>query len=265
MGKQPKSGERQVTLDPETRLVTAETMTALPEPYQLNQYGHQDKKVAITFDDGPDPNYTPQILDVLKREQAPATFFLIGLEVQKFPGLAQRIYEEGHAIGNHTFTHPDISEVSQRYIDIELNVTERLFASKLGVKPLYFRPPYSIDQEPDIADQVRPIDHVQNLGFITIGSKIDPDDWQRGRTVQDIVTAVMDQAERYATNACQTHQPPSAETSFFFTMAAAIVKPRVQALPQIIDRLREAGFQDCSCRRTHGQDTRGCNAQAGAE
>ncbi len=243
VGKQPKSGEREVTLDPDTRLVTSETMTALPEPYQLSQYGHQDKKVAITFDDGPDPANTPRILDVLKREQAPATFFLIGLEVQKFPWIAQRIYEEGHAIGNHTFTHPDISEVSQRYIDVELNVTERLFASKLGVKPLYFRPPYSIDQEPDIADQVRPIDHVQNLGFITIGSKIDPDDWQRGRTVQDIVNAVMDQAQRYATNGCQTHQPPVCGNIILLHDGGGDREATVQALPLIIERLRAAGFK----------------------
>jgi peptidoglycan-N-acetylglucosamine deacetylase len=243
VGKQPKSGQRDVTLDPDTRLVTAETMTALPEPYQLSQYGHQDKKVAITFDDGPDPTYTPRILDVLKQEQAPATFFLIGLEVQKFPGIAKRIYQEGHAIGNHTFTHPDISEVSQRYIDIELNVTERLFASKMGVKPLFFRPPYSIDQEPDIADQVRPIDHVQNLGFITIGSKIDPDDWQRGRTVQDIVSSVMDQAERYATNACQTHQPPVCGNIILLHDGGGNREATVQALPQIIERLRAEGFK----------------------
>src|SRR6185312_4726367 len=97
------------------------------------------------------------------------------------PWLAKRIYDEGSAIGNHTFSHPDISEVSQRYIDFELNVTERLFASKIGVKPLYFRPPYSIDQEPDIAEQVRPIERVQNQGYITVGSKIDPEDWQPGR------------------------------------------------------------------------------------
>src|SRR5450432_374885 len=243
VGKQPKSGERDVTLDPDTRLVTAETMTALPEPYQLSQYGHKNKEVAITFDDGPDPTYTPRILDVLKQEQAPATFFLIGLEVQKFPWLARRIYDEGHAIGNHTFTHPDISEVSQRYIDLELNVTERLFASKLGVKPLFFRPPYSIDQEPDIADQVRPIDHVQSMGFITIGSKIDPDDWQRGRTVQDIVTAVMDQAERYATDACQTHQPPVCGNIILLHDGGGDREATVQALPQIIERLRADGFK----------------------
>ena len=120
VGKQPKSGEREVTLDPDTRLVTAETMTALPEPYQLSQYGHQDKKVAITFDDGPDPANTPRILDILKREQAPATFFLIGLEVQKFPWIAQRVYQEGHAIGNHAYSHRQLTLLSDDQIRTEI-------------------------------------------------------------------------------------------------------------------------------------------------
>ena len=69
-------------------------------------------KVAITFDDGPDPEWTPKILDVLKREHATATFFLIGIQTDKFSGLAKRIYNEGHTIGNHTFTHPDVSNIS---------------------------------------------------------------------------------------------------------------------------------------------------------
>ena len=85
-----------------------------------------------------------------------ATFFLIGVEAEKYPGLTKRIYAEGHEIGNHTFTHPDISNVNKRYFEVELNLTERFFEGKLGVKPVLFRPPYSIDQEPDTADQVRP-------------------------------------------------------------------------------------------------------------
>src|SRR6202171_2096783 len=115
IAKDPSPGTREITLDADTGFVT-ETMTRLPEPYQLNQYGSQDKKVALPFDDGPDNVYTPQILDVLKQEHAEATFFLIGLQVQKYPGLAQRIRNEGHAIGNHTFTHPDISDISKNYM-----------------------------------------------------------------------------------------------------------------------------------------------------
>ncbi|HEU5413687.1 MAG TPA: glycosyltransferase [Candidatus Angelobacter sp.] len=239
----PAPGQRTVSMDRDSEFVTAEKMTLLPQPYQLNQYGRQDKEVALTFDDGPDPTNTPRILDILKREHAPATFFLIGLQAQKFPGLAKRIYDEGHTIGNHTFSHPDISEVSQRYIDFEMNLTERLFASKLGVKPLFFRPPYAIDQEPDIADQVRPVEHVQELGFITIGSKIDPDDWQPGRKTADIVDAVLTQAQRYATKGCQMHDPPLCGNIILLHDGGGNREATIQALPQIIDGLRSKGFK----------------------
>ena len=83
----------------------------------------------------------------------------------------QRVYREGHEIGNHTFTHPDISEISNRQVDLELNLTERLFASELGVQPLYFRPPYSIDQEPDTNDQAAPADRIQDLGYVIVGTR----------------------------------------------------------------------------------------------
>ncbi|HKW74957.1 MAG TPA: glycosyltransferase, partial [Terriglobales bacterium] len=240
---QPKPGERQVTIDPDTKLATSEKMLELPQPYQLNQYGSRAKQVAISFDDGPDPANTPRILDVLKRENATATFFMIGLEAEKFPRLARRVYEEGHTIGNHTFTHPDISEVSQRYIDFELNLTERLFASKLGVKPLFFRPPYSIDQEPDIADQVRPVEAVQRLGYITIGSKIDPNDWQRGRTADQIVNSVLQQANVFATSACKDRQPDVCGNIILLHDGGGNRDATVAALPRIIEGLRAQGFQ----------------------
>jgi cellulose synthase/poly-beta-1,6-N-acetylglucosamine synthase-like glycosyltransferase/peptidoglycan/xylan/chitin deacetylase (PgdA/CDA1 family)/spore germination protein YaaH len=240
---QPAPGERQVTIDPATRLVISETMPKLPEPYQIKQYGARARQVAITFDDGPDPAYTPKILDILKQEHASATFFLIGMEVQKYPGLAQRIYQEGHAIGNHTFTHPDISDLSRGYMAIELNLTERLFASKLGVKPLYFRPPYSIDQEPDVAEQVRPLEVVQEMGYITVGSKIDPNDWQRGRTADQIVAGVIEQAEREATAGCEARPPLFCGSIILLHDGGGDRAATVRALPAIIDGLRSRGFQ----------------------
>ena len=153
----------------------------------------QQKEVAITFDDGPDPEWTPKILDVLKENGAKATFFLIGAEVEKFPGVAKRVYAEGHEIGNHTFTHPDISNISKRYFEVELNLTERLFESKLGVKPVLMRPPYAIDEAPDTADQVRPLELAQDLGYITVGEKIDPNDWRDNprRSAKEIADDVL--------------------------------------------------------------------------
>ena len=72
----------------------------------------------------------------------------------------------------HTYTHPDISEISARQLELELNLTERLFVSKLGIQPLYFRPPYDIDEEPDTDDQAEPAYRVQQMGYIIVGNKI---------------------------------------------------------------------------------------------
>ena len=190
----PTGGERTLTVDPDTHLVTDEIFKTLPMPYVVDMYGGtQAKKVALTFDDGPDPEWTPKILDVLKEHDAKATFFLIGAEVEKFPAIAKRIYNEGHEIGNHTFTHPDVSVISQRYFEVELNLTERLFESKLGVKPVLMRPPYAIDEAPDTADQVRPLEWSQDLGYVTVGEKIDPNDWRENPrpTAQQIADDVM--------------------------------------------------------------------------
>jgi cellulose synthase/poly-beta-1,6-N-acetylglucosamine synthase-like glycosyltransferase/peptidoglycan/xylan/chitin deacetylase (PgdA/CDA1 family)/spore germination protein YaaH len=242
--KQPSPGERVVTMDSDNKFVVAEKMTTLPEPYQLRQYGWKEKQVAITFDDGPDPTYTPKILDILKRENAHATFFLIGIQTQKFSGLAKRIYDEGNAIGNHTFTHPDISDVSQWYMKrVELQLTEKLFASTMGVKTLYFRPPYSIDQEPDIADQVRPLELVQGEGYITVGSKIDPNDWRKGETKQSIIDAVLSQAQKTATKGCETRAPLYCGNIILLHDGGGDRTATVQALPAIIEGLRARGFK----------------------
>ena len=189
----PTPGEREITVDPATNLVSDEIFKTLPAPYTVDMYGSSPNKIAITFDDGPDPEWTPKILDVLKEKGVKATFFLIGVEAQKYPGLTKRIYAEGHEIGNHTFTHPDISNISKRYFEVELNLTERFFEGKLGVKPVLFRPPYSIDQEPDTADQVRPLELAQQLGYITVGDKIDPNDWRDNprRPANEIVEDVL--------------------------------------------------------------------------
>ncbi len=98
---------------------------------------------------------------------------MIGEIAEDNISVMRRVYREGHEIGNHTWTHPDISEISNRQVDLELNLTERLFASELGVQPLYFRPPYSIDQEPDTNDQAAPVERIQGLGYVIVGNKID--------------------------------------------------------------------------------------------
>src|SRR6266568_7977282 len=174
----PQNGSRTVQVDYSTGLITEETMDSRPEPYRLGRYGASSNQVVITFDDGPDPQWTPQILDILKNKNAKATFFLIGNQADRFSSITSRIFNEGHEIGNHTFTHPDISELSDRFVRLELNLTERLFASRLRTRTVLFRPPYSVDAEPDTEDQVRPLEISESMGYLAIGDKIDPNDWR---------------------------------------------------------------------------------------
>ena len=93
--QRPQKGERSLTVDAAGQ-ITDENIDTLPLPYQVAQYGAQPKSVAITFDDGPDPTFTPKILDVLKAKGVKATFFLIGAQAQKDPTLTRRIYREGN-------------------------------------------------------------------------------------------------------------------------------------------------------------------------
>ena len=237
----PSPGERRITVDPETHLISDEIFNTLPMPYVVDMYGGtQEKKVALTFDDGPDPNWTPKILDVLKEKGAKATFFLIGAEVEKFPGIAKRIYNEGHEIGNHTFTHPDVSNISKRYFEVELNLTERLFESKLGVKPVLMRPPYAIDEAPDTADQVRPLEWSQDLGYITVGEKIDPNDWRDNPrpTAEEIAAEVMKNLPP-----CAPNNQVRCGNVILFHDGGGDRSQTVAALAIVLDGLKERGYQ----------------------
>ncbi len=235
----PSDGSRSFTFDRASSLIVNETMDSLPEPYRLGRYGASTTGIALTFDDGPDADWTPKILDVLKREHATATFFLIGNQADKYPSIAQRIYDEGNEIGNHTFTHPDISELSRPLVKLELNLTESLFASRLGVRTLLFRPPYSIDAEPDTADQVRPLEISESLGYIAVGDKIDPNDWHDNprRSAEEITASVL------------KNLPPCPENSL--TCGNIVLlhdgggnrAETLRALPMIIQGIRARGLQ----------------------
>jgi cellulose synthase/poly-beta-1,6-N-acetylglucosamine synthase-like glycosyltransferase/peptidoglycan/xylan/chitin deacetylase (PgdA/CDA1 family) len=234
----PAPGERQITVDA-NNLIGDEVFKNMPSPYVVNMYGSSPNKVAITFDDGPDPQWTPKMLDVLKEKGVKATFFLIGVEAEKYAGITKRVYNEGHEIGNHTFTHPDISNISKRYFEVELNLTERFFEGKLGVKPVLFRPPYSIDQEPDTADQVRPLELAQDLGYITVGDKVDPNDWHDNprRSADEIVNDVLSNLPP-----CQPANLACGNIILLHD-GGGDRSETVKALPQIIDGIRARGYQ----------------------
>jgi len=99
------------------------------------------KTIALTFDDGPSPTFTPQVLDVLKQFEAKATFFVVGQQVEKFPSILIREVREGHAIGNHMYTHARVDKLSLQALIDDLRRADRLIYGLSGVKPRFFRPP----------------------------------------------------------------------------------------------------------------------------
>ena len=192
--------------------------------------GQISTKIALTFDDGPDPLYTPQVLEILHREQVLATFFIVGLNGDLNSQLLQRIVDEGHEIGNHTFTHPNVAMISPQLLSLELNATERLFESRLGRRSVLFRPPYAEDVEPETPEQVKPLLLTGDLGYYTIGMQIDPNDWQNPG-VDQIVQATIEGAVRGEGNVVLLHDSGGDRAQ------------TVEALPQIIAGLRARGFQ----------------------
>jgi cellulose synthase/poly-beta-1,6-N-acetylglucosamine synthase-like glycosyltransferase/peptidoglycan/xylan/chitin deacetylase (PgdA/CDA1 family)/spore germination protein YaaH len=242
----PQDGHRTVTMDDDPTIpkpylsVVSETMDSYPLPYTITQYGYHPKEVALSFDDGPDPEWTPKILDILKKYNVKGTFLMIGEEAQDNIGVMQRVYREGHEIGNHTYTHPDISDISDAQIDLQLNLTEKLFAAELGVRPVFFRPPYSIDQEPDTNDQAAPIDRIQHkLGYIILGDKIDTDDWDEHprKSPQEMIDSVFAQIKEAQT------KPWMKGSVILMHDGGGNRQPTVDALPKLIMALRAHGYK----------------------
>ena len=239
----PQPGKRTVELDsdetdPRKKLIVDEHMDVYPRTYTIEQYGYHPKEVALSFDDGPDPKWTPKILDILRNKGAKATFMLIGEEAQQNIGLMKRVVREGHEIGNHTYSHPDISEISNRQLDLELKLTERLFASKLGIQPLYFRPPYDIDEEPETDDQAAPVVHIQHDGYTIIGSKLDTNDWNEHprKSPAEITQSILAQLDTMKV------KPQFRGSIILMHDGGGDRSATVAALPVLIDALRARGY-----------------------
>ena len=239
----PQHGRRTVTvdtdeLDPRRKLIVDEHMDVYPRTYTIEQYGYHPKEVALSFDDGPDAKWTPKILDILKQKNVKGTFMIIGVDAASNVGVLKRIAREGHEVGNHTWSHPDISEISARQLDLEVKLTGRLFASKLGVQPLYFRPPYDIDEEPDTDDQAQPVVSIQREGYTIIGNKIDTDDWNDNprKTPAEISQSVLAQLQTMKV------KPQFRGSIILMHDGGGNRQATVDALPVLIDTLRANGY-----------------------
>lgn len=141
-------------------------------------------KIALTFDDGPNPNYTPELLDILRKYGVRATFFCLGENVNEHPDIARRVVNEGHLIANHSYTHPSLPKLDKNDDVLkQLGDTNTLIQNVTGKKTEYFRPPYGETDN-------RINDLAGSLGLTPILWSIDTNDWQ-GLGVDAIVNTLI--------------------------------------------------------------------------
>lgn len=138
-----------------------------------------DRRLVLTFDDGPDPTWTPKVLDVLKKHHAHAVFFVTGTMVSRYPDLVERIVDEGHEVGLHTFNHPDLSFQSKKRIDWELSQNQLALAGAAGIRTSLFRPPYSSFADAMDNKSWPVTEYIGTRGYITVVNNTDSEDWRK--------------------------------------------------------------------------------------
>lgn len=222
----PEAGRRRIHI--ERGRVIDEKWEVSPSPFLVRRAGVVPGKAALTFDDGPDPKFTPQILDILQREHAPASFFVIGSQAAQHPELIRRAVAEGQEIGNHSFTHPDVATIGQLRLRTELESTTRVLETITGTRPLLYRPPSLADIEPRTVAGASAFARAGELGYLVVDADIDPRDWEQldaTRLIDDTMSQASDGG------VILLHDGGGNRST------------TVRALPEIIARLRARGIE----------------------
>jgi cellulose synthase/poly-beta-1,6-N-acetylglucosamine synthase-like glycosyltransferase/peptidoglycan/xylan/chitin deacetylase (PgdA/CDA1 family)/spore germination protein YaaH len=223
-------GARALTYDSARNRIVAEHVTTFPHVPIAYQFGQpQARQVALTFDDGPDPRYTKDIVDILDRYHVPATFFLVGRNVLQHPELARLVVEHGYEIGNHTFFHPDITTISRRRYNFELNANERVIESSVGRRTILFRPPDGETLWATSPSGLELLADASAAGYFAVGYTIDTLDW----AIHDrnsIVQAALEGARAENGGIVLMHDSGGDRAA------------TVAALPAVIEGLRADGF-----------------------
>ncbi|MFT4077073.1 MAG: glycosyltransferase [Asticcacaulis sp.] len=242
----PQSGHREVTFDQE-RVAQNEVYQTLPTPFVVRRTGYKPGKLALTFDDGPDGRWTPQILKILEQEQVPATFFVIGEKAISHPALLRQMVKDGDDIGNHSYTHPNMSKIPDWQVGFELNSTQRVVEAYTGHSMRLLRAPYFGDAEPTTNDELLPALLAQKMGYTNIGLHVDSEDWTRPGTAQVIkntLDGVRDGAQNEQSATCR-QSPDDCRSGQIILMhdSGGVRTETIQALPTIIRALKAQGYQ----------------------
>src|SRR5215204_2318418 len=187
------------------------------------------RRVALTFDDGPDPIWTPKIARELRRLHVPATFFVLGSHAVRHPGILRDLWQQGFEIGNHTFTHADVFGMPHRLLRLQVGATETAVAGAAGVRPRLFRPPYVSHAGELTRSQERTLARIARDGYVVVLSNRDGKDWDRTRSAADIARSAV--GAKPGAGVILLHDGGGNRAA---TLAA---------LPLIVGRLRANGFR----------------------
>lgn len=228
-------GERRFAFDSKG-FISGEEYTAMPQAPEIERLSKIfNKEIVLTFDDGPDPEYTEKILKILKAHDVKATFFMIGENAVFHQDIVKEVYKDGHEIGNHTFSHPNTINISKNQLKYEVNATERIIQGITGHSSILYRPPYGDNQNTyngydetvyDPASFQKMADTTK-MGYITVNYDIDSSDW-KAKNSKEIVNRVMKQAEN--------------GDIILLHDGGGNREATVEALPQIIEKLQARGY-----------------------
>ena len=149
--------------------------------YVIQRFGYSDaaqRTISLTFDDGPDVKWTPELLNLLSAEKVPATFFATGTMIARNPEIFQREVREGHAVANHSLTHADVSTTSNWRARLELTMTDHVIRAVTGKEVGYFRLPYGGHDEQSTREAIEGVLRSQRYGYMIASYDFDSDDWR---------------------------------------------------------------------------------------
>lgn len=229
--QKPKVGFRQTSFDAVSGRLTDQSYSILPTPYVVERYGKpKPNKLVLTFDDGPHPEYTREILDILRDSKTPSSFFVVGQSVMNAPDLVRRMVAEGHEIGAHSFSHPRMDQISDTRQELEFSFLDRIVAGAAGRGTVLYREPFLRSGGPISAARVGSLQDAEARGVIIAGMDIVPKDWE-GWSSERIANYVIDQVEQGAGNVILLHDGGEDRSA------------TVAALPVIISELRAKGYE----------------------
>lgn len=193
-----------------------------PETFKFQ--GPHVRQVALTFDDVPDPRYTPKVLDQLKRQGVKATFFVVGHRAKKHPELVRRIQAEGHIIGNHSYSHPQFKRRTVKQFQIEIKKTEQIIEQIVGYRPKLIRPPYGEINEPQLK-------WAKKNGYHVVNWNVDSLDWKGLNK------------EKVKKNILKGIKPGAIILQHAGGGTSSTLDGTVQAIPEIVQAIKKRGYR----------------------